>query len=527
MSCYPCARRVLLGLAVAWLGVAADKPAPKEAAELPAPKKVDVDNLLPAPPPSILPDRLSPIDLASTLRLAGVENPEILLARQRVVEAVALRQLAAAQALPNINVGLNIDLHTGVLQQSSGNILEVNRGALYLGMGANAVAAGTVGIPGIQYNVNISQALFGALAARQQVRVREFDSQAVRNDVLLRVASGYVELLRAEGQRAVALKNRDLALDIARLTADYARTGQGQQSDADRAATELAHRNDEVLAVEGRVLTASAALAQLLNLPPDTVLLATDGWVVPAPLVPGPIPVGELVYIAMNQRPELASARAAIQEAALQLRGAKLLPFSPTLLAGYSTGTFGGGSNLVSQPGGFGGFQQSRFDQFSSRQDVDAVLYWTAQNLGVGNLAQVRFQRAVLGQRDLERVRVLNQVRFEVASAYARTHARFAQIGVAEQAVRSGQRSYDEDLKRIRGLQGRPIELLDSFRLLSAARQQYLDAISDYNRAQFELYVALGQPPAATLARPVPADLVPLPAVPPGEPGCLPEVGHH
>ena len=33
----------------------------------------------------------------------------------------------------------------------------------------------------------------------------------------------------------------------------------------------------------------------------------------------------------------------------------------------------------------------------------------------------------------------------------------------------------------------------------------YLNAIVDYNQAQLELYVALGQPPADVLARPVPA----------------------
>src|SRR5437016_6603148 len=36
----------------------------------------------------------STIDLATALRLAGVQNPAILLARQRVVEAVVQRQLA-------------------------------------------------------------------------------------------------------------------------------------------------------------------------------------------------------------------------------------------------------------------------------------------------------------------------------------------------------------------------------------------------------------------------------------------------
>jgi hypothetical protein len=51
-------------------------------------------------------------------------------------------------------------------------------------------------------------------------------------------------------------------------------------------------------------------------------------------------------------------------------------------------------------------------------------------------------------------------------------------------------------------------------RLLARARSAHLDAIVDYDRAQFELFVALGQPPADALARPVPTQGV----TPPGEP---------
>ena len=61
-----------------------------------------------------------------------------------------------------------------------------------------------------------------------------------------------------------------------------------------------------------------------------------------------------------------------------------------------------------------------------------------------------------------------------------------------------------QDLVRARNNLGLPIEVLDSMRLLGRSRYAYLDAIVDYNRAQFELYVALGQPPADFLARPVP-----------------------
>ena len=53
--------------------------------------------------------------------------------------------------------------------------------------------------------------------------------------------------------------------------------------------------------------------------------------------------------------------------------------------------------------------------------------------------------------------------------------------------------------------------MLDSLRLLGQGRNDYLNAIVDYNRAEFELYVALGQPPANTLARSGPGENAPLP----------------
>src|SRR5262249_6225047 len=46
---------------------------------------------LPQLPPSILPKEMNQIDLPCVLRLAGIANPEILIARQRVAEAQAVK----------------------------------------------------------------------------------------------------------------------------------------------------------------------------------------------------------------------------------------------------------------------------------------------------------------------------------------------------------------------------------------------------------------------------------------------------
>lgn len=470
---------------------------------------------------AIFKTKANDIDLASALQLAGVQNPEILIAREQVTEAVALRQLAAAQYLPSINAGTNFDNHNGPLQQSTGVILKVNRGSLYLGLGANAVGAGTVNIPGIVWNGNLSRTYFDALTASQIVRSREFRSDAVRNHVLLRVASAYVELLRAEGHLAVALKSRDEAQEVARVTANYAKTGQGRQADADRAATEHEQREADVAQARGDILSASARLTELLGLNSSVRLHVVDAWVVPAPIVPDPIPLAELIAIALTQRPELQERQAAIQAAFLQLRAAKLLPFSPNVIVGYSAGAFGGGSNLAADgiPQADGTIlRQPRFDSFAGRQDFDAVAFWSLQNLGVGNVAHIRLSRSQLRAEQLRELEVLDRIRAEVATAYARTHARFAQMDSTERAVKSSQKAFQEDLLRTKNVQGLPIEVLDSLRLLGRSRHAYLDAIADYNRAQFELYVALGQPPAQFLARPVPANLAPDPQAPEGAP---------
>lgn len=488
-----------------------------------------IEDSLPKPAPTILPgpEAFNAIDLACVLRLAGVNNPDMLLARQRVAQAQALRFLAMSFILPNLNSGINYDDHNGPVQQSSGNILTVNRQALYLGLGAGAVAAGTVGVPGLQYTINLADGIFGFMAMRYNLRAKAAENIAVRNQMLLRVSTAYMKLVRAESFRSIALSNRDLAHQIAYLTAAHAKAGTGRDADANRAASELAMRNEIILQAEQEMLVASANLAALLNIPPSVQMHAIDGWVVPTEIVPNTLPLHDLIFIATQQRPELAARRNDILVAVQQLRRQIFLPLSPMILAGFSAGTFGGGSNLVAYPGGFQGFQQPYFGSFDPRQDLDVIAFWTAQNMGMGNLGRIRVARADRNIAQLEFLRDLNRVRDEVAVAYARIHASYAQIDIARRAVEAAGRSYSEDYRRIyTTATGLPIELLNSFRLLADARMQYLDAVVNYDIGQFALYVALGQPPPAKFAHEIPNELVPPPPPAKPLPGCAPPDGY-
>src|SRR4029077_7393239 len=127
---------------------------------------------------------------------------------------------------------------------------------------------------------------------------------------------------------------------------------------------------------------------------------------------------------------------------------------------------------------------------------------WTLQNLGVGNKAQIDGARSRLNSADLEILVALDRVRSEVAGAHARTHARFARIRTCELAIQAGIEAFEEDMERIKGAEGLPLEVINSLRLLARSREQFLNAILDYNKAQFQLYVSLGKPPAELLMRP-------------------------
>ncbi len=160
-------------------------------------------------------------------------------------------------------------------------------------------------------------------------------------------------------------------------------------------------------------------------------------------------------------------------------------PLIPTVAVGFSAGDFGGGSDLVGY----------RFSHFNSRTDFDVVAFWTLQNLGIGNLAIQNKVRADMLQAEALRARTIDNVRREVADALAQTNAARLQMRIAESRVTTAQQGFHEDLLRAKNLQGRLIEVLNSFNLLNTARQDFVRALVNFSQSQFTLYVALGNAP--------------------------------
>jgi outer membrane protein TolC len=450
--------------------------------------------------------RRYPIDLPTALRLANAQNTQIAHAQERIAEAEAQLDQARVLLLPSLNAGASYNHHDGRIQETSGTVVEASRSDGYAGLGAGAIGAGTVIVPGVSVRSDLADAIFLPLAARQGVRAREAESRAVLNNVLLDVVVAYQELLRAKAAVAIAQESYENAAELARVTENYAKAGEGLQSDAERAAVERSLRERELEAARETLQVRSAQLAELLRLDPQVELDPIDASVVPVSLVGEDRPLADLISTALQNRPELEQSRALVQLACERLCQAKYGPLLPSVVLGYSVGGFGGGpgSSLVNT---------------SDRSDFDAMLYWQLRNLGAGDRARTDERRSQYRQAQTVEVAVMDRVSSEVSQAYAQVKSRRKQIAIAEGAVGRALKSFQLNRSRIFEKQGLPIEVLQAIQSLAATRREYLAAVIDYNEAQFRLYTTLGQPASQATPEPhaAPAKtpvILPIPELP-------------
>jgi outer membrane protein TolC len=460
----------------AGVGGATSDPKVRRAAER---ERVPVGEVI--PPPS----GLYPIDLATSLRLADMVNPTINRARSEVLEALALQLTARTLLVPSLNMSASYHGHNGPLQRPSGRILETSLQSLYVGAGGYLEVTGPPRIPGVNILTPLTDAFFQPLAAHQRVVASRFNVNATEIDILGEVAVLYLELIRHYTRLEAHRLSEVQAYQIVQAVQEYAITGQGRQSDYDRARAEWRYRRADVIDAEQGIGIAAARLAQRLNLDPSVRLQPAGGPVSLINLVALDTQTEELIQVALQQRPDLAARTADIAQAEAYVKEEIGRPLLPTLWLGFSGGVFGGGSNLDPPlVGNFGG-----------RTDFDVRVYWTFLNMGAGNLALIKQRQAEMGQAIATRARIINRAREQIVQAQAEAKASLNQVGIARRELMSAHEGFHEDLDRSRQNLGRPIEVINSLNLLAGARAHLIDAIVNYDQAQFRLWVALGTPP--------------------------------
>jgi outer membrane protein TolC len=446
-----------------------------------------------APPEPAPADKPLPINLPTAMQLAGVRPIDIGLASERLRLAAAQLERAQVLWLPTIFLGVDYFRHDGQIQDVAGNVFGTSKSALMVGGAPFAVFA-------------ITDAIFAPLAERQVVRSREAAVQTARNDSLLAVAEAYFNVQQARGELAGAVDAARRAEEVVRRTEKLAAGGEGilAQVDVVRARTEFARRDQALDTARERWRVASADLTRVLRLVPSALVEPLEPPHLRVTLVELDKPVDDLIPVALTSRPELAAQQALVQATLVRLRQERLRPLIPSvLLRGASTnpaGTLAGGY--------FGGGLNGSQGNFGARGDFDVQVLWELQNLGLGNRALVDQRRAENRLSVLDLFRLQDQVAAEVAQAYAQAQSAASRLAKAEKELKDAVESANQNFEglgqtrtaggaagsRVIILVIRPQEVVAAIQALAQAYNDYFGAVADFNRAQFRLYRALGQP---------------------------------
>ena len=460
-------------------------------------------------------DLAFPINLATALRLADA-RPLVVAAAQAGVW-VAEAELTRAKVLwvPSLTFGADYIRHDG-------GGPDFNKGIM-TAPSVNYFYAG----PSLYQYVNLTDAIFQPLAARQVLNARHWDVQSAKNDALLRTADAYFQVHRYRGIYAGALysvrRGRDLVHRVSRLSEDLV-----PRVEVDRARNLLADLEQRSVSARQEWRVQSAELTKVLRLDPRAVVEPMEHDHTQITLIDPGGPLTDLMSVAIANRPELASRKALVQAAEVNVRREKARPILPlVMLNGFQTS-----GGMMIQGGIFGLGPNSSLNQWVGRDDVSLQMVWQLEGLGVGNLARIKGQRGMQSRSIIDLRRAQDMVAADVTRAQARVQSAAARTVQADRALRTGLVAFEGTYEGLGQTQRfgdtlvliyRPQEAIYSLNLLYTAFEEYFTTVAEYNRAQFDLFHALGYPAGDVALKRPPGEVLPVDT---SRPAILPPVGN-
>jgi outer membrane protein TolC len=418
------------------------------------------------------------IDLPAALRLAGVQHSVLAIQLEKLKRAELDVDAAWNQWIPTLRLGAGYTWQDGPLQNTDGTVSDYERNARYAGMGAGANGSALPTRPGLSLHLNLADAIYEPLVAKQRRRAEKLTSEAVQIKVMLGVTEAYYELVSASGHVEIARQATVNSRQLADVTARFAESGEGLAADAERATVEMLLNEQNIELSAERLEKAAIDLARLLRLN-DVQLRPAETTVEPLSLIENGTELKSLIDKALAQRPEIRQSRMRLNAERTQLKQIKNGLFIPRVEVGYSNGNFGGGSGLSSDIDGH-------------RDDFYGMLYWQFDHLGFGSRTRTRRQRSRMIDAQIYRQQIMIDVTAEVKANYVEFTGSERRLDIARRAVKSARRALELDNERIFENKGLPLEGLQSMKTLAKVESLYLAVAAKYNMAQVRLLAATG-----------------------------------
>ncbi len=455
-----------------------------------------------------------PINLATALRLSDA-RPLIVAAAQASVW-VAEAQLTRAKVLwvPQLNLGGDYIRHVGGGPDFNKGIMTAPSVNFFYGGG------------GLWEIVALTDVFFEPLVKRQVLNSRQWDIQAAKNDAALMTATAYFNVHQYRGMYAGSLycveRGRDLVERLRSLSNELV-----SEIEVQRARNLLADIEQQAASARQAWRVSSARLTRVLRLNPQAVVVPLEQDHLQITVIDPARPLPDLHVVALTNRPELASYQALVEAAVARIRREKGRMYLPTVLInGFQT------PNELIQAGIFGLGTNDKLNQWVGRDDVSLQLMWQLEGMGIGNLARIKEQRGEQSKAIIDFFKIQDMVAADVTRAQADLQSAAARIEQADRSLRAGIATFNGSLEGLQNttrfgdvlvLIHRPQEVVFALQLMKQSFDEYFTTVADYNRAQFELFHALGYPAREiTYVRP-PGNIEPVDTT---RPDYLPPVGN-
>ncbi len=451
------------------------------------------------------------IDLPTALRVARAQNLDIQEARQSVLISRGQYESTVGSAFPAI-VPTGLFEHVeGAVRASPGNQIQVGFDSFQFS-GA------------IQWVINPPRVIYEIVAARKRLGATELQEQSTILETLRRSALQFYDLALAQARVAAAQQAVTEAEELLRINTLRLRTGTGTPADELRARARRAERQQDLVNAIRAFYDASVALATTLRLHPTVTLVPHVEDVRPITLVEEDLHVQDLLALAAEHRPDLASVRTRIEAAAAALGATWWGAFGPQFQLGYEVGGLMGNSKHTKPPQGIPANlivnPTSSTGAFSSNPVANGVIKELisrgaqrlegAQNqtfgahetergsagydwrLSPSAFGDLKSGNAIAVQAVLEAERQLDQVGAQVVSAQQASHTNFALIGLAQEQVTSAAEALRLAQKGLDVGTMTTLDVLQAQDAAAQARLRFADAVVHYNQSQVDLLGALG-----------------------------------
>jgi outer membrane protein TolC len=408
-----------------------------------------------------------PIDLPTTLQLAGAQNLDIQIARERLAEAQANRQSAMERFFPWMTAGAAYHRRDGVAQ---------------------AVPAGTISDAHYQsYNpgaaltaqMDVGDAIYKSLAAKQIVKASDHALEAQRQDTTLSAAQGYFDLAKAGALVEVARE----AMNTSRVYQQqlHVAVGAGVAFKGDELRVQSQSEHYEIVLRQAleRQRVAAAELAVTLHLDSQVELASRDTILAPITLFSTNSAMDTLVVQALGTRPELKQSQALLQAARATKDGAVYGPLIPTVGAQ----AFGGG---------LGGGPDSGPSNFGAEGDYLVGVSWRIGPGGLFDSGRVNASKAQLAAVRLGEAKLKDAIASQVVVSLTRVQSLWAQIALSERNLATATETLRLTRERKQYGVGIVLEDIQAQQDLTQARSDYFTALAEYNKAQYALNKAAG-----------------------------------